>query len=102
MTVSSNARRELLKRAAELRVRLVAWDVIGIYALPNGAADDGEYDDLIWPIISWLREGADAPSLSAHLVGVLRAEYGLSIREEHAELEFAQSLVEWWRLWPAS
>ncbi|QEW03618.1 hypothetical protein [Microbacterium lushaniae] len=84
-------------RDTELRARLLAWDILGVYADADRPADDAEYDDLIRPIMTWLGEGADADEVSARLVRFLRADYGLTVSDEKAEVEFARTLVEWWR-----
>ena len=54
--------------SAFLRVRRVLyeiWNPVGASGLP---AD--EYDSYVWPILRLLREGADAESLTDHLIGV--------------------------------
>jgi len=38
-----------------------------------------------------------ATCLRARLVRLLRADYGLTVNDETAEVEFARTLVEWWR-----
>ena len=89
-------RANLSRRSRELRRMLVEWDPIGVYQDDPRPEGDDEYDDLIWPIIGWLDEGVTPEELSAHIVGVLRNHYGLSPKDDSAEIGFSRQLLTWW------
>lgn len=90
-------RRDVQPRVAELRARLIEWDVLAVYQDDEGPDDHNEYVDLIAPILGWLGDDVDATELSVRLVQFLRRAYGLEYEDDEAELPFARSLVDWWR-----
>ncbi|CAN3702356.1 hypothetical protein MMX123_02375 [Microbacterium sp. MM2322] len=91
-----HARQDPHARVAEMRARLIEWDVLGVYGDGEGPGDDGEYDDLIEPIMRWLADGASPRELSANIVQFLHDDYGLEIVDTDAELPLARSFVAWW------
>ncbi|TCL79393.1 hypothetical protein EDF43_111167 [Rathayibacter sp. PhB179] len=70
--------------------------MLGVYADEVRPSDDEEYDDLVDPLRAALESGSSPEELNARLVNVLRQRYGLSIRDDSAEITFTRDLHTWW------
>jgi hypothetical protein len=90
------SRRDVDERARELSLLLDRWDFLGVYDSSEVGPGPGEYDDLVEPIMRWLREGADAAELSRRLHETLTSDYELSPGPTSLEADLTASLVEWW------
>jgi hypothetical protein len=75
----------------EIRVRIWAWDPIGLARL--GAPED-EYDCLVGPVTGALREGLPADVLASRLGGQVLAHFGSQPWEIEA---FVADLIRWYR-----
>jgi hypothetical protein len=73
----------------EIRVRIWAWDPIGLAGL--GAPED-EYDCLVGPVTGALREGLQADVLAGRLRGHVLAHFGSQPRHVEA---FVADLIPW-------
>ncbi|TXN28154.1 hypothetical protein [Lacisediminihabitans profunda] len=86
-------RRRFSAQALQLAQMLHDWDPIGVYEGddPNPSAD--EYDDLVSPILTALRNSPDPTLLAGQLREVLSSDYGLSDVDDVDE--FAEQVVAW-------
>ncbi len=61
--------------------------------MPEEAPAPGEYDDIVWPVIRLLVEGASVESIALFLADAVE-EYGLD--RPPAPIPVAVSLKDWW------
>lgn len=80
--------------ALELAGLLHDWDPIGVYCREDQNPDPGEYDDLVLPILQYVRTAAGRESLAVDLRDVLSQDYGMS--EAEGVEEFSALVVTWW------
>ncbi|MGV8970116.1 MAG: hypothetical protein ACOH1J_06675 [Microbacteriaceae bacterium] len=86
---------ERTSEKVELSRRLDEWDPIGVYDFMSADQwPQGEYDDLVEPILEVLRAGVRPHELAPGLVAVFKHDYGLDVPLSAAE-PFAASLVGW-------
>ncbi len=72
------------------------WDPIGVG--PARVAD-GEYDDLVRPILIELGHGVRDRALAVKIAGAIDSDYGLAMREQQAR-GVAGSITAWWARQP--
>lgn len=89
---SKENRRALSQAAKALSEYLDAWDPLGVHAGGDGPAP-GEYDDLTWPLMRLLVDGASPEALASHLNGALMEHYGTTMPNTDA---VAHRLRAWW------
>ncbi|ROQ39817.1 hypothetical protein EDF46_1452 [Frondihabitans sp. PhB188] len=80
----------------ELAAILWAWDPVGV---APGRTDDGEYDDLVRPILIELGHGVRDTALAVKIAGAMSTDYGLAMREQQAR-GVAATITEWWAAQP--
>ncbi|MGW6128725.1 hypothetical protein ACWFNE_01735 [Cellulomonas sp. NPDC055163] len=94
MTADDGRSRATVKRRMrELSRRLDQWDPIGVYRYEDGPPP-GEYDHLVAPTFSRLRNGATAEAIAAALAHELVDHFGL--QPSARPLAFAEELRRWW------
>ncbi len=75
----------------EIRVRIWAWDPIGLASL--GAPED-EYDCLVGPVTGALREGLPADVVASRLRGYVLAHFGSQPEDIES---FVDDLIRWYQ-----
>ncbi len=78
----------------KLRQFLNAWDPIGILPFNGGPID--EYDCLLKPIISLLRDKANKETMITFLREYLKTHLGLNPKFDKKFLNFVNELFFWW------
>ncbi len=86
-------RRALTDAAKTVSHRLDQWDPILVYDDPEDAPRPGEYDDLVWPVMRLLVDGASVDAIATLLADAVEG-YGLSRPPDTTSL--AASLKDWW------
>ena len=89
---SKEDRRALSQAAKALSEYLDAWDPLGVYADSDGPPP-GEYDDLTWPLMRLLVDGASVEALAFHLHGALLEQYDTTMPNTD---DVAGRLRAWW------
>lgn len=92
---SKEDQRALASAAEAVSEHLDAWDPIGVYANTEGPT--GEYDDLAWPLVRLLVDGA--PDVVSHstLSSLLAEQYGTAAPDAET---IATRLRAWWDTGP--
>lgn len=89
---SKEDRRALSSSARAVSRFLDEWDPIPVYDEPGGPLP-GEYDDLVWPVMRLLVDGASARDIAARLRTAIEG-YGIPCPSTVDEL--ALRLRNWW------
>jgi len=61
---------------------------------PDEGPPPGEYDDLVWPIMRLLVDGAPPAAIAAYLYATLPSDYGIACPPDADAL--AERLRQWW------
>ncbi|AMM19063.1 hypothetical protein AX769_01560 [Frondihabitans sp. PAMC 28766] len=88
---SNSDRAEFSPVELELAAILRQWNPLGV---PD-AAPEGEYDDLVRPILVELEHGLRPRALAVEIAGALTRDYGLAMKEQLAR-DVATRIDEWW------
>ena len=75
---SHEDRRALSSAARTVSKYLDEWDPIPVYDDPDEGPPPGEYDDLVWPIMRLLVDGAPPEAIAAYLYATLPSDYGIA------------------------
>jgi hypothetical protein len=86
-------KRDGKRQMAEVRALLMEWDAVGVADEPQ-AAD--EYDCMIGPLLSHLRNGADAAFLHDWIARQVADHFGLP-PDPDSDRALADALALWWR-----
>ncbi len=70
------------------------WDPIPVYDDPDEGPPPGEYDDLVWPIMRLLVDGAPPEAIAAYLYATLPSDYGIACPPDADAL--VERLRQWW------
>jgi len=89
------------QRGRELRALLNEWDPIGVMG-DEASPGDTEYDDLLWPVMRLLEEGASAADIETWLARKLETDYGFKPEQGPLSL-FASRAKAWYeQAWAGS
>lgn len=90
---TKHERRALSSAARIVSRRLDEWDPIPVYDDPEDSPVPGEYDDLVWPVMRLLLDGASADTIAGFLADAVE---GYGLHRPTPPTLFAASLKDWW------